>query len=139
VIEFPNASESFKQENPRIFAEGTLGQVLLEPKPTKAEVKSEKQLQEQIVGFLERNGTVVIRSRMDRKTSTNVGTPDLLFAIRTRAVAFEVKLPGMKPHKAQEDMMRRMTENGWACFIVDSYDDAVRIFKYISSGGNVSG
>jgi hypothetical protein len=131
VLQFPNASESFKRENPHIFAEGTLGQILLEPKepePTKAEIKSEKQLQEQIVGFLERNNVVVIRSRMDRKTSTNVGTPDLLFSVRMRAIAFEVKLPGKKPAEEQRNMMLRMTGNGWACFIIHSYDEAVEVY-----------
>jgi hypothetical protein len=130
-VQFPNASESFKRENPHIFAEGTLGQILLEPRdpePTKAEIKSEKQLQEQIVGFLERNNTVVIRSRMDRKTSTNVGTPDLLFAVKLRPVAFEVKLPGKKPTEEQHRMMLRMTGNGWACFIIHSYDQAVQVY-----------
>jgi hypothetical protein len=135
VLKFPNASESFKEANPHIFAEGTLGQILLEPKesePTKAEIKSEKQLQDQIVGFLERNNVVVIRSRMDRKTSINVGTPDLLFSVRMRAVAFEVKLPGKKPTEEQRNLMLRMTGNGWACFIIHSYDEAVEVFKNIS-------
>jgi hypothetical protein len=130
-VQFPNASSSFKKENPHIFAEGTLGQILLEPRdpePTKAEIRSEKQLQEQIVGFLERNNTVVIRSRMDRKTSTNVGTPDLLFAVKLRPVAFEVKLPGKKPTEEQRNMMLRMTGNGWACFIIHSYDEAVQVY-----------
>jgi len=140
IPEFPNASESFKRKNPQIFADGTLGQVLLEPKerePTKEEIKSEKQLQEQIVGFLERNGTVVIRSRMDRKTSINVGTPDLLFAVRTRAVAFEVKLPGKKPTEEQHKMMLQMTGNGWACFIVHSYDQAVELFESLIAAANL--
>lgn len=136
MIEFPNASESFKRENPHIFAEG----VLLEPtekEQTKEEIKSEKQLQEQIVGFLERNNTVVIRSRMDRKTSTNVGTPDLLFAVRKRAVAFEVKLPGKKPTEEQHNMLLAMERNGWACFIVHSYDEAVEVFSSLIDAANL--
>jgi hypothetical protein len=136
VIQFPNASESFKRENPHIFADGTLGQILLEPKPaepTKEEIKSEKQLQEQIIGFLERNNIVVIRSRTDKKSTTNVGTPDLLFAVRMRACAFEVKLPGKKPTEEQHKMMLRMTGNGWACFIIHSYDDAITVYRNLSA------
>lgn len=129
MTEFSQASESFKAANPHIF--GNLGNDLAlgrgptESEPTKEEAKSEKELQEQIVGFLERNNTVVIRSRTDKKTSTNVGTPDLLFAIKGRAIAFEVKLPTKKTTKEQRDMMEKMTANGWLCFVIYSYDKAV--------------
>lgn len=126
--DFPNASASFKADNPHIFPKGTLGQVLLEPEnpgPTREEAKIEKELQEQIIGFLERNNTVVIRSRTDKKTSTNVGTPDLIFALKGRAVGFEVKMPGKKPTKEQTEMMARMTANGWRCYVIESYDQAV--------------
>lgn len=138
IPKFSNPAEDFKKLNPHIFGDLgndlALGRGPTEPAaPTKEELKTEKQLQEQIVGFLERNNTVVIRSRMDRKTSTNVGTPDLLFAVRMRPVAFEVKLKGRKPTKEQTEMMLRMTGNGWACFIVESYDEAVTIFEKLSA------
>lgn len=132
IPEFAAPSEEFKRKNPHIFAPAADPPFAIQQEPavpTKADLKLEKELQEQIVGFLERNNTVVIRSRTDRKTSTNVGTPDLLFAIRTRAVAMEVKLPGKKPTKEQREMMLRMTGNGWACFIVEAYDEAVEIYK----------
>jgi hypothetical protein len=106
---------------------------LLEPNerslPSKEDLKLEKELQNQITGFLERNGTVVIRSRTDRKTSTNVGTPDLLFALQGRPVAYEVKLPGKKPTKDQREMMDRMTGNGWLCFVIETYDQAVTVYR----------
>lgn len=133
---FSQASESFKQANPHLFPVGgeqdmNLVQKLAaaDAEPTKAEIRSEKQLQEQITGFLTRNNTIVIRSRTDTKTSNNVGTPDLIFAVQGRAVAFEVKMPGKKPAKEQREMMLQMTGNGWACFIIHSYDEAVEIFQ----------
>lgn len=130
---FPRASVSFKAANPQIFAKGTLGQVLLEPEdpgPTKEEAKSEKILQAQITGFLERNNnTVVIRSRTDRKTTVNVGLPDLLFALKGHPIGFEVKLPGKKPTKEQEKMMEKMRHNGWLCYVIDSYDQAVETYN----------
>lgn len=134
--EFSQASESFKKANPHLFTisqEPVVFAKAEEKAPTRAELKSEKELQEQITGFLERNGTVVIRSRMDKKTSINVGTPDLLFSIRSRAVGFEVKLPGQKPTEQQRNMMQRMTENGWICRVVESYPQAVKIFYEISA------
>jgi hypothetical protein len=141
--EFSQASESFKAANPHIFGQGGDASSNQTPMkyeaaptvpsagaaPTKAELKLEKELQEQIVGFLERNNTVVIRSRMDRKTSTNVGTPDLLFALKGRAVAFEVKRPGEKPTHTQWKMMDQMTANGWLCYVIDSYDQAVEAYQ----------
>lgn len=148
IPKFSNAAEDFKKLNPHIFqpidhaheqpesaqTTGASGVAGAGPRgESKEELKTERKLQEQIVGFLERNNTVVIRSRMDRKTSTNVGTPDLLFAVRMRPVAFEVKLPGRKPTKEQHDMMLRMTGNGWACFIIHSYDEAVDIYERIKA------
>jgi hypothetical protein len=129
-MKFSQASESFRRANPDIFQKES-------PRPedhlrSKDEVKTEKILQEQIVGFLERNNVVVIRSRMDRKTSTNVGTPDLLFSLNGKAIAFEVKLPGHKPTKEQTDMMQRMTRNGWLCEVVYTYDEAVQIYRNLS-------
>ena len=132
--EFSQASESFKAANPHVFAKGTVGQILLEPEdapPTKQEIKTEKQLQDQIAGWLEIQGTVVIRSRMDRKTTVAVGTPDLLMSIRMRPVAMEVKLPGKKLTEEQRNIMLRMTGNGWACYTVRSLDEAILIYKKI--------
>ena len=132
IPKFSQASESFKAANPHLFQNEPTVPFSEQP-PSKEEIKSEKQLQEQIAGFLQRNHTVVIRSRMDRKTSTNLGTPDLLFALNGRAIAFEVKLPGRKPTEEQADMMQRMSRNGWACYIITKYDQAVEIFQEISA------
>ena len=56
-------------------------------------LQSEKSLQEAIEKLLGYKGITVIRSRMDRPTTNNVGAPDLLFAVHGWAVAWEVKLP----------------------------------------------
>lgn len=142
AAQFPNATESFKAANPHIFAKGTLGQVLVEPEesePTKEEAKSEKELQEQITGFLERNNIVVIKSRTDKKTSTNVGTPDLLFALKGRPIAYEVKFPGKKATREQQTMMDKMTANGWRCFVIHSYDKAVAEYNKLFLQSVISG
>jgi reverse gyrase len=142
-MQFTQASESFKKANPHIFAEGTLGQVLLEPKErplSKEEIKNEKQLQNQIASHIENTyGALVIRSRTDRKTTTNVGVPDLLFSLRPKGqtvgvpIAFEVKLPGKEPTEEQHKMMLRMTGSGWLCYVVDDYDVAKEIARNIIS------
>lgn len=137
--DFSNASESFKNANPHLFPTGCSEQDLNLARPpdeipqSKEEVKNEKELQEQIRGYLEQNNTVVIRSRMDKKTGTPVGTPDLLFAVRGMAVAFEVKLPGRRTTPEQDKMMKRMSANGWSCFVVYSFDEAIEIYRKLSS------
>ena len=123
---FSQPSEEFRRLNPQLFAIEPPCHFAPDPAPmSKDEAKSEKQLQEQIAGFLERNGIVVIRSRTDRRTTTNLGTPDLLFSLKGRAIAFEVKLPHKHPTHVQVEMMRKMTRNGWDCYVVEGYDQAV--------------
>jgi len=124
--EFSRASESFKKANPHIFAEENVVEAP-DSKPSKEQAKSEKELQDQIAGHFEIAGTVVVRSRMDKKTSVAVGIPDLLFALKGAPVAMEVKLPGEKLTKEQEKMMANMKKNGWLCHVVYSYDQAVEI------------
>jgi hypothetical protein len=96
--------------------------------------RSEKALQRQIENYLRLRGIEVIRSRMDRKTSNNVGTPDLLFAVenlsaghapRVYALALEVKLPGRKLDPEQEKMREAMTThpNGWTHRTVNSVEE----------------
>jgi hypothetical protein len=123
--EFSQASESFKQANPHIFAEKSCPLVEIPKELDKAEVKNERDLQDQLAGFLERNGVVVVRSRMDKKTGTAIGTPDLLFALKGHAVAFECKVAGRKPTKEQQAMIAKMSNNGWRCYVIDSYDKGV--------------
>ena len=104
---------------------------------TTAEIKSERDLQKQIISLLRLKGIEPIVSRMDRKTSNNVGTPDLLFAITgdlrgwewgAEACAWEIKLPGkvLEPH--QEAFAKRMISNpnGWSFSVIRSVDQALK-------------
>src|ERR1043165_8946289 len=80
------------------------------------EAKSERELQRQIVSLLRLKGIEPIVSRMDKRTSNNIGTPDILFAVigsyraSDTACAWEVKLPGRDLSEDQERMKIRMTE-----------------------------
>jgi len=89
----------------------------------KADVKREKELQNQIENFLRLRGITAIRSAMHRKTSNNLGTPDFLFAIWGRAVALECKLPGQKPTEDQKRVMAGLAKDGWYVKIVHSLDE----------------
>jgi hypothetical protein len=102
--------------------------------------KSEKDLQKQIVGLLRLKGIEPIVSRMDRRTSNNVGTPDILFAVTgdlrawewgSEACAWEVKMPQGKLSPEQEAMGRKLktAPNGWSHEIIRSVDEAIAALK----------
>jgi hypothetical protein len=55
--------------------------------------KDERELQRQIANWLRLHGIWFTQSRMDRRTSNTVGTPDFIFCYRGRFVAWEVKCP----------------------------------------------
>jgi hypothetical protein len=97
-------------------------------------LQSEKQLQEAIVELLGYKGITPIRNRMDKPTSNNVGTPDLLFAICGQAVAWEIKLPKNKITQAQLHMHDRLGQNGWSLSIIHSLDEAMRELARLSDG-----
>ena len=85
-------------------------------------IKSEKELQRQCVALLRLRGIFVIVSRMDRRTSNQVGTPDLLFAINGVPHAFECKLKGNKPTPEQEKVMGQMASNGWTVRVIHTVE-----------------
>jgi len=58
-----------------------------------AVAKDERELQRQIANWLRLHGIWFTQSRMDRRTSNTVGTPDFIFCYRGRFVAWEVKCP----------------------------------------------
>jgi hypothetical protein len=91
---------------------------------TRNEHKREKELQNQIDGWLRIRGITAIRSGTHRKTSNNVGCPDLIFCVRGRACALEAKLPGQKPTPEQERFMCALAKDGWFVKVVHSLDEA---------------
>jgi hypothetical protein len=90
----------------------------------KSDLKREKELQIEIENWLRLRGLTAIRSRMDRKTSNNVGTPDFIFAVRGRAVALEAKLPGKRPTPEQERFLCALVGDGWFVSVVHTLDEA---------------
>lgn len=89
------------------------------------EVKSEKQLQNQLEDWLRLKGVVVIRQRMDRKSNTVCGLPDLCFVFCGIPFALEAKIKGKSATKEQAEMMQRMTLNGWKCAVVHDLKEMI--------------
>lgn len=103
----------------------------------KCEYRSEKELQKQILNLLRLRGIEVIVSRMDRKISNNVGTPDFLFSVLGRdnyrhclySCAIEVKLKKGVLSTAQMNMHAKMITppNAWTYRVIHSVDE-MRMF-----------
>jgi hypothetical protein len=70
-----------------------------------AVAKDERELQKQIASYLRLLGLWFSQSRMDRRTSNTVGTPDFVFPYAGgRYVAWEVKCPwsrSLRPEQAK--------------------------------------
>lgn len=107
----------------------------------RAEVKNERDLQKQIVALLRLKGIEPIISRMDKRTSNNVGTPDILFAIDVYddpsydvPCAWEVKFGDGKLSVEQQQMHVRMSTppNSWRIKIIRSVDEALIELKKLN-------
>lgn len=129
-----NILKCMRPEDRRKLGQKTAAEVLAQ-----GEATSEKALQKQIVGLLRLKGIEPIVSRMDRRTSNNIGTPDILFAvdcssdenIRPCACAWEIKMPQGKLSREQEQMATKllMHPNCWCWRVIRSVDMAIAELK----------
>lgn len=130
-----------REANPHLFPSGATVPIMPNPRAAAESesaftARSERELQVQIETMLRRYGVHVIRSRMDKRTTTAKGTPDILFAVAGRAVAWEAKMPGKKPTQEQVDTLAAMSANGWITAVIDSYDQALSAYREIA--GNLT-
>lgn len=132
-----------KMISPADRAEIGKGATLSEEAIAKYEAKAESDLQKQILALLEgHRGIVVIYSRMDRKATTPLGTPDFLFAVTGRepvepgaesgrettfACAWECKTATGKLDQEQEKFRDKMTAppNNWTWRLIRSVEQAL--------------
>lgn len=96
----------------------------------KAEIKNEKQLQRLLINYLRQKNIEPIVQRMDKRTTTKCGTPDILFAVfvdgEITACAWEIKTETGKLSVEQQQMAVRlsMEPNGWRVKTIRSFDQA---------------
>jgi hypothetical protein len=86
---------------------------------------TEATLQRSITKALNALGIHVIRSRMDRRATTQAGTPDLIFAHRGIPYALEVKTAKGKCSPAQLSTHFQMGINGWRVAVVRDLQAAI--------------
>jgi hypothetical protein len=94
--------------------------------------RSEKELQNMIVTTLRREGIFVIQNRMDKRPTVAAGTPDLLFVVKGKPIAWECKMPGQKLRQDQLTAQTQMSHNGWLFDVIYTYDEALRLFNELN-------
>lgn len=95
---------------------------------------TERDLQRRIVEFVRgRPGWWIVKYHQDGRYAT-AGTPDLLAVHKGQFVAVEVKMPGRKPSKLQEAVLRRISQAGGVTAVIDSLDKARQLVLDIEEG-----
>jgi hypothetical protein len=132
----PNASQSLLDANPDLSATMTLpanqtqelGQQGGKDSILEWEHKTEKDLHKSIRHQLLYRGIEFFESRMDKRTTQRKGTPDFVFAVEGRAIAWECKSPVGKLSKAQEEMHIRLEQwpNYWKIKVIRSLQEAIK-------------
>jgi hypothetical protein len=101
-----------------------IGSPLLSAERHAAEdAKVERELHKLIINELLRRGIFFIHSRMDRKSTQALGTPDFAFVIGGLPVAVECKTATGSLTQEQRAVSILMQHNGWAYHIVRSFDE----------------
>jgi hypothetical protein len=95
--------------------------------------KVEKELKNQICSMFLRSNIWFRRSRMDKPTTDQKGTPDFIFAIGGRALAFECKVEGRKLSDDQRVVRAAMEKDGWCYWIITSYMQALDVVNALMS------
>lgn len=90
-----------------------------------AVAKDERELQKQLSGYLRLLNLWHVQSRMDKRTSNTVGTPDFVFPYRGRWVAWEVKCPWSRALRPEQAHAReRIIEQGGEWRLITSLAEA---------------
>jgi hypothetical protein len=103
--------------------------------PGMADVKQprpspESDLHDKVVDYCRAKGWFVVHSRMDRRSTIGVGTPDFAIAAHGgRMLWLELKRKGGKPTIAQQAAIAQLTKLGHLAFVVDNWSDALRLLE----------
>jgi hypothetical protein len=85
--------------------------------------RAERDLQGEIVQYLNLQRIEVLWHRTDKKSHATVGWPDLTFVKDGVPWGIEVKTDAGRVRPNQYETMRKMTCNGWQCAIVRSFKE----------------
>lgn len=85
--------------------------------------RAERELQGEIVQYLNLQRIEVLWHRTDKKSHATIGWPDLTFCKDGVPWGIEVKTDAGRVRPEQYETMRKMTCNGWQCSIVRSFKE----------------
>lgn len=97
------------------------------------EIKSERELQNQIASYLSVRDIFFGRQRMDKRSNMTLGWPDFAMAYKGVPIALECKVGTGKQSEEQAKAQVRMEANGWRYFEVRSLAE-VKIILDVFSG-----
>lgn len=98
----------------------------------KFDAKAEKEIQRQIDAWLRSQEFYFIRSRMDRKTSVQVGVPDFVVCAYGAFIAFEVKTSTGRLSYDQERAQGQILANMGKCYTVRSLSEVISVIKALN-------
>jgi hypothetical protein len=84
-------------------------------------VKSEGELQKLINNELNRREIWFAWSRMNKRTTSKIGTPDFLFSYKGKFCAVEAKHEKREPTKEQRDAIRSIQRNGGTVAVIRTF------------------
>jgi hypothetical protein len=124
-----------------------LGLKTMDEHVAEAEVKTERELSNQVENLLRLRGIQYFKSRSDKRTTRPKGEPDFLMSVwvksvdkRTQttgswpvAIGFELKVGGRALSDEQQAMIQRMTTppNAWKIYVIRSVQDAFDALKQL--------
>jgi len=89
----------------------------------KCAARAERNLQSEMVQYLNYQGIAVLWHRTDKKSHATVGWPDLTFCKDGVPWGIEVKTDAGRVRPEQHECMRQMAMNGWQVAVVRSFQE----------------
>lgn len=109
-----------------------------------ADIKNERDLQCLIVNYLRLRGIEPLWFRTDKRTTANIGWPDITFSILcpdkemgyiARPCVWEVKFGNGKLSKEQADLAYKLKFNGWRHRVITSLEQARQELEALGCDG----
>ena len=125
--DFKNASASFQRLNPHVAGAVPDG-------PVSRSAESERKLHEQILEECKQRGWLVLHSRLDRPTTTAIGSPDFcVFADGGRVFLFECKIGSAKLRAEQRAWLAWAQRLGHKAAVIRSLDEFVELTRKLET------
>lgn len=89
----------------------------------------ESHLHEQILEYCRGRGHAVVHSRMDKKTTTDLGVPDFIISTPGRVFFIEAKRKCRKATPQQLAFLAQVRKDGHPCGVVYNYEEFLNLIN----------